>query len=252
MDAVAGSPPPPVAVEPPADRVPPRGRRAPRWSAGHVLMLVAGLTAAVGTWALLRAADATVPVAVAATPLRAGQPVAPADFDFVSIHADEALLATLLAPGQIEGVAGWVATTAVEPGELVSRGMLRSPAAPAQLRAMSVPVAAERAAGGALAAGDRIDVIEVRGGIARYVASDLQVLAVGQQRSGLAGAVTAGGFAVVVAVDDADALRLAAAIDAGGIHVVRATGAGRTAQQPYDPAASLPAPADRQGGGGGA
>jgi hypothetical protein len=45
----------------------------------------------------------------------------------------------LVDPAALGRFSGWVATRTIEPGELLSRGDLRPPAAPSALRAMSIP-----------------------------------------------------------------------------------------------------------------
>jgi Flp pilus assembly protein CpaB len=90
---------------------------------------------------------------------------------------------------------------------------------------MSIPVEAAHAVGGALAAGDRLDVIEVdEGGQARYVVSGVEVLAVNRPDSGVIGAAGSSS-SLTVAVDARQALRLAAAIRGQRFEVVRSTGA---------------------------
>ena len=89
---------------------------------------------------------------------------------------------------------------------------------------MSVPVDPEHAVGGALRVGDRVDVIEVQEDRATYVAIGLEVIGINESGSG--GALDGlGSYSVTVAVDDATALRLAAAIRADRFELVRSTGA---------------------------
>jgi Flp pilus assembly protein CpaB len=90
---------------------------------------------------------------------------------------------------------------------------------------MSIPVEAAHAVGGALAVGDRLDVIQVdEGGQARYVVSGAEVLAVNRPDSGVIGAA-ASSSSLTVAVDARQALRLAAAIRGQRFELVRSTGA---------------------------
>lgn len=227
---------------PPAESVGPAAswrasrRLAARVSTGHVLMVVCGVAAALLVFVAIRSADHTVQVAVAAEQLRAGQRIGATSFAYTPVHADDAVLATLIHPAAAEQLVGWIVTTAVEPGDLISRRMLRAPQAAAAQRAMSIPIAANRAAGGRLSPGDVIDVVEVLDGTARYVVTGVEVLEVHQGGQGLAAAATGGGFALSVAVDDASALRLSAAIEHGAIHIVRSTGAGLADQPAYTPA----------------
>lgn len=210
---------PPAAPAPAARRV--RGRV----SLGHVVMLVAALLAGLLNYSLLRSRDTTVDVIVAAEPLLAGQPVAASAFRTTGVRVDDALRSTLLEPDALAGLDGWVAVTAVQPGELVRASDLRAPAAPGAQRAMSIPVDPAHAAGGALAPGDRVDVIEVVEGVASYVLTDAAVLATSGGPTGSGGLGALGSFTLTVAVDDGSALALAAAMDGDALEVVRSTGA---------------------------
>jgi hypothetical protein len=100
---------------------------------------------------------------------------------------------------------------------------VRDPSGPAGLRSMSVPIDAEHAVGGDLAAGDRIDLIVVDDDGPRYVLASAEVLTVSS--IGELGALASGDFFLVVAVDAKQALGVAAAIRDGRIEVVRSTGA---------------------------
>ena len=94
---------------------------------------------------------------------------------------------------------------------------------------MSLAVPAASAAGGALTAGDVVDVI-AGGEDARYVVAAAPVLAVGGEGGlGLGGTQ---GLVVTLAVDDDEALRLAAAIAGGDVQLVRATGAPPVGEDP--------------------
>jgi Flp pilus assembly protein CpaB len=90
---------------------------------------------------------------------------------------------------------------------------------------MSIPVESAHAVGGSLAAGDRVDVIQVdEDGQARYVVSSAQVLAANRPDSGVIGAAS-GASSITVAVDARQALKLAAAIRSQRFEIVRSTGA---------------------------
>lgn len=207
-----------LAVQPSPGRVP---RRRP----GTVLapMLVAGLLLGLATYMVLRDQDVTYRVAVAAADLRAGSVVSTESFRLVETKVADELAAGLLHADDLAQVEGWVAAKTVSAGELVSRGDLRPPSAPRELRAMSLPIERERAAGGDLSRGDRVDVIAVVDGRALYVAADLEVLAVASSRGD--GALQAPGrFFVTVAVDEDAALALARALEVGAVSVLRSTG----------------------------
>jgi Flp pilus assembly protein CpaB len=171
----------------------------------------------------LRDRDATVMVAVAARPLAVGAVLTADALRMVPVAADFEGLSSLVAEAQLATMEGWVLGRSVPPGGLIERTMLVEPGASSGLRSMSVPVAAEHANGGSIAAGDRVDVISVVDGAASYVAVGLEVLAISERQGGSLGGL--GSSYIVVAVDEGQALRLAEAIDAGSIEVVRSTGA---------------------------
>jgi Flp pilus assembly protein CpaB len=211
---------PPTMVGPPPLR---RPRVGSRLSGGHLLMLVAALLAMLLNFSLLRASDTRVRVAVAATPLRAGAAVDPSSFSFVEVDVGDELLPTLLDPERARSVHGWVAAHDLARGELVGTADLRRPSAPAQQRAMSIPIDPSHAVGGELQPGDRVDVIEVASEGAAYILDAAEVIAVsGRATSGLG---SLEGFSVTVAVDEAEALRIAAAIRAEAVEIIRSTGA---------------------------
>lgn len=194
-----------------------------RVSAGHVVMLVAALLAIVLNAALLRANAQTVPVAVAAADIRAGALVEPATFRFTHVRVDADLLASLVTPQSARALTGWVATAALPAGAIVRTSDLRPPSAPAAARAMSLPVTPEHAVGGAIAVGDRVDVIDVRDGEASYVTTGAEVLDV---TTGARGALPSlGGMSITIAVDSETALRLAVALRSESLEIVRSTGA---------------------------
>jgi hypothetical protein len=97
---------------------------------------------------------------------------------------------------------------------------------------MSLPVPVEHAAGGSLVAGDRVDVIAVSDGVAGFVAVDLEVTSVADGASGAIGTVSS--YHLVVNVDSDEALRLAEALAAGPVEIVRATGAERIEEASSD------------------
>lgn len=97
---------------------------------------------------------------------------------------------------------------------------------------MSLPIPIEHAAGGLLSPGDLVDVIAVSDGVAEYVAQGLPVSSVADQAGGALGAGAP--YHVVVAVDDEQALMLAAAMAGGSIEVIESTGASRTSGRAPD------------------
>ncbi len=225
---------PQAAPDPPTAAPAARSNRL-RPSGGHLLIGLAALTAVVANYAALRSLDATVPVVTAVEAVTAGAAVGAEAFAVTEVRAPDALLATLVTPAELDELVGHVAVHDLEPGDPLRASDLRRPAAPDGSRAMSLPIPAEHAVGGRLVAGDRVDVIAVRDGRAAYLVTAAPVLAVpdGDVRAGL-GALQA--FAVTLAVDDAEALRLAAALRTGDLEVIRSTGAPPVAAATSGPA----------------
>jgi hypothetical protein len=81
----------------------------------------------------------------------------------------------------------------------------------------------EHAAGATVVVGDRVDVISIIGDAPTFVATDLEVVGVGEASQ--TGLTVAGPYHVVVAVDTEQALALAKAIAEGSVEVLRSTGA---------------------------
>jgi Flp pilus assembly protein CpaB len=126
----------------------------------------------------------------------------------------------------------WVTTRPVAEDEPLTAQALASDLPDDGLRAMSLPVPREHAAGGDLRAGDRVDVLGViEGSDVDYAATNIEVLAVSEARSGAVGARPSE-FSITVAVDETQARLLARALAAGNVEVVRSTGAAPIAAGP--------------------
>ena len=213
---------------------PPKRSLLSRLSLGHVIMVVAGLAAFLLVFSVLRTRDETYQIATAVAELRAGTTVTEGAFSYARLGAgDRNVLGSFLSPVQVERAIeeGWVVTRTVPAGDPVRMSDFRTEADPSELRAMSIPIDRGHAVGGVLQAGDVIDVIVVRKGVAGYVATGVEVLDVAGADSQFGA-----GFSVTVAVDGSASLRLASALRDGTIELVRATGA--SALDPlgfYDP-----------------
>jgi Flp pilus assembly protein CpaB len=223
----------PARPDPRPPERPRRRRVTSRLSAGHVVMIVAGLMAALANLAVIRSGSETVPVLVAREDIPLGATVTADQLRTVDARLDAGVLATLVLPGDVAagGLDGQVTATTIPAGSPVRRTDLR-PAATSEpgLRRMAVPVRREAAVGGALAVDDRIDVIQVVDGIPRYVVADARVLAVPESGTGALGAT--GSFYVTIGVDTDTALCLSAAIEAGGLTIVLSTGQEPVATEP--------------------
>jgi Flp pilus assembly protein CpaB len=202
---------------------PPRRPLRSRVSTGHLVMIVAGLVAVVTNYALLRADDGAA-VALARGELPAGEPVSVDAFRLVTVDLDDGVLATLVRPDDLASLEGAVPRVTIPAGALVRHADLRTGSSLDGRRAMSFPVEPAHAAGGVLDVGDRVDVIGIRDGVARYLVAGAEVLNVPSAGAGagLGGLQT---FSVTIAVDDAEALQVALAVREGAVAVVRSTGA---------------------------
>lgn len=220
-----------MAVQAPSrgarDATPLRSRRRilSALSAGHLVMIVAGLSGILLTLAFLRSADRRVEVAVAALDLHAGTAVDGGDVRYERVRMDGDLLDTVLQRDDVADLDGAVATETIRAGELISRTDVRSAAARSGLRAVSIPIEPARAVNGDLRPGDRVDVLLAAEQQVAIVVAGAEVLDVSDPDArGALGDVNEQ-FTVTLAVDATEAQLLAAAITDGDILIARATGA---------------------------
>lgn len=193
-----------------------------RWSIGHAAVAVAAILAFVANLAFLRSQDDATAVVVAARAIEAGEVVERDALSTTMLRADAGLLATLLTSP--EGLEGRVARRSLGAGELVGAADLLEGTAPDGLASMSIPIDPSHAAGGAIRAGDRVDVVDVNGeGAAGYVVRDVAVLGVSSSSSGALAA--AGRDHLVLGLDEEQVLAVAEAIADGEVEVVVTTGA---------------------------
>jgi Flp pilus assembly protein CpaB len=164
----------------------------------------------------------TVLIAVAGHDIQPGQQVTSADLRRVAVPADSPLL-NALAGADTVGLPGLIAAHRITAGAPIAKGDLLGAAGGIGRRSMSVPVPIERANGGDLSPGDRIDVIDTSGGQPSYVANDLEVLTVVDSNTG--GLTDRAAFSVSVSVDADQALAVAGALAGGKVDLVRSTGA---------------------------
>jgi Flp pilus assembly protein CpaB len=202
-----------------------RRRLASRLSAGHLVMIVAGLVGMLLTLALLRNADERVEVAVAAHDLRAGDVVGNGDFQYERVRMDDDLLGTVLRRDDVARLEGAIAVRAVGAGELISRSAVRPAAAPSGLRAVSIPIDRARAVNGQLVAGDRVDVLLAAEAEVAVVVAGAEVLDVSDPAGGAALGSVDEQFTVTLAVDARGSQLLTAAITDGDLLLARSTGA---------------------------
>jgi Flp pilus assembly protein CpaB len=235
-----------------SSKLPIRPRRSllSRFSTAHGLMALSALLTFVLVVSATKGSDARLRVAAARTDLPAGAAITREALREVEVPADAELARATVRWDQI-GVGDRVAAHPIAAGDLLRPSDLAGPGVGAtQLRAMSVPVKRERAVGGMLRVGDRVDVVDVVDGSARWIVTGAQVIEVPAppSSSGLARDVSAL-YHVVVEVDADQALALAEALTHDTVSVVRSTGApppqaGKASPAPpAASAASVPAAA---------
>jgi len=189
---------------------------------GHVVMIVAAILALIFNIAVLRSRDATVEVMVANGDIPAGATLNRSHFSTAVVPADDLLTSRFVVADDIESAVGQLATRAIADGDPILESDLLIVNNRGGLRAMSVPIDQGRAVGGALRAGDSVDIVLVQDGVATYIATGVEVLHVPNSDTNALGART--GYAPTLAVDATQALRIASALDIGDVHLVRATG----------------------------
>jgi pilus assembly protein CpaB len=198
-------------------RVSPVGRRV---AAAVVAAIVAGVAFLVVT-----ADRAGTQVAVAARDIQAGQVFEDSLVRYVDVRVPASVRSRLVATAQVAGLRGQAALRPIAKGSLVEATDFAPPNAGPARQAMSFPVEIERAMGGALRPGDRVDVID---GVASnntqpsYALVGAEVVAVREGSGGGLGAT--GKYWITVTVDSDGALRLAAAVAHGAVSLVRTAG----------------------------
>lgn len=222
-------PPPPTAL--------PRPRRV-RVPSSLLVAAVAGILAIIGFLVLTGGAKG-VPVAVAARDLAGLQAVTADDIRFVNVDAPADTLAGLVRRPDLDRIIGQLSVHPIAAGTVLSLSHFTPASTTAQQRAMSLPVEPGHAVGGALRKGDVVDVVDASGDQPVYVATDARVLEAGAAGGDAKVGSLSGRYSVTIAVDDREALAVSAAISAGKIEVIRATGAPPITPAP--PAPTRPA-----------
>jgi Flp pilus assembly protein CpaB len=194
-----------------------------RPSLSHIAIALAALLAFSLNYLALQNRDATSLVAIAATPLAEGTQFGPETVRLEALPADFTGIDHLIVEEDVAALEGFIVARSMAEGEPIGRSDLIRPGADGGLRAMSIPVPMEHAAGATVVVGDRVDVISMIGDAPTFVATDLEVVSVGEASQ--TGLTVAGPYHVVVAVDTEQALALARAIDEGSVEILRSTGA---------------------------
>jgi Flp pilus assembly protein CpaB len=194
-----------------------------RPSLSHIAIALAALLAFGLNFLALQNREATSLVAVAAAPLAEGTQFGLESVRLESLPADFAGIEHLVVEEDVATLEGWIVARSMAEGEPIGRSDLIRPGAEGGLRTMSIPVPMEHAAGATVVVGDRVDVISMVGDSPAFVATDLEVVSVGESTQ--TGLTVAGPYHVVVAVDTEEALALARAITEGSVELLRSTGA---------------------------
>jgi Flp pilus assembly protein CpaB len=194
-----------------------------RPSLSHIVIALATLLAFGLNYLALQNRNATSLVAIAASPLAEGTQFGAESVRLESLPADFAGLDHLVVEEDVAALEGWIVARSMAEGEPIGRSDLIRPGADGGLRTMSIPVPMEHAAGATVVVGDRVDVISMVADAPSFVATDLEVVSVGEASQ--TGLTVAGPYHVVVAVDTRQALALAKAIAEGSVEVLRSTGA---------------------------
>ena len=199
--------------------------RGSRFSGGHWLVMLVGLLAVVMNFAALQDRTELLSVALLAQDIAVGSTISANDLIAVETGLGSPHSDGMISGGEISAVLGMVATRSLHSGEFAYATDFRNAAAPSALRAFAIPIEPVSAVGGAVAVTDRIDVIQAFEGVARYLALNLEVIAIPAVDDR---GIGTSGFHVTVAIDAETALILAKALDEGGVSLVRSTGASPT------------------------
>jgi Flp pilus assembly protein CpaB len=199
---------------------------AARFSAGHVVMLLAGALGVLLTLSALHTAAHADAVVVAAHDLVPGTTLQSGDLRIAQIRADRSVLAETFRRAALPALRGEVITALVPEGALLTRGSVQNARSNAAARVMSFALPRAHAVDGHLAGGDRVDIVAVDHDSARasYVMTNVEVVAVDSSGGGpLSGSSDEVTLSVAVAAEEAP--RLAAALEAKVVSLIRATGA---------------------------
>lgn len=178
------------------------------------------------------------PVAVATRPIVGGEALTPRDFRFIDATLPAQARSRMLGRAEVAAIVGQVARHSIDEGALVAKADVAAAAAPSRQRAVSVPLDPERAVGGRLTRGDVVDVVDATSGEGIYIVTDAEVLDVGiESGSRSSASSTSGRYAVTLAVDEREALRVSAAVNSDKVYLVRSTGAPTATAAPPTTAA---------------
>jgi len=196
-------------------------RTGPNISSSWVVMVLSGLIAMIVFLFTTNQVTNKVQVVVAASDIETGQQVTAADFKTVSVTLDSPLLNRLILAADSKNYVGSTAAGPIGSGDFISKSQLREAATTNGLNAMSIPVDPTHAAGGNLARGDRVDILDESTG--SYAARGIEVIDVKNGNGG--GALSASeSFHITVAVTADQAISIGTALKNQKLDVIRSTG----------------------------
>lgn len=191
-----------------------------RTALGLILFLISLLS---GSF-VLRSAEAGAPVWAAARDLPEGGSIGPGDLESVTVDLPRSQLAAYLTSSS--SLTDSVLLRPLRRGELVPAGWVTE-ASSGSTRLIAIPITEEHAVGGALRAGDRVDIfatLRAAGGSARtaLLVQDAEVEGLLRSEALVVEGETFGG--ITLSVPPEEAARIAFAIRTAEIDVVRVEG----------------------------
>lgn len=214
---------PVTTADSPLAAVPTAAKRGARFPTSMWVAVVFALVAGVLVLRVTR--NPVIQAAVAARPLLAGEVLQVADVRYADIGATGTVADSLLRPADITAMVGRQLKEPINEGEMLTKSDLVEQGQVLALRAMSIPIEPTHAAGGTLTRTDTVDVVDSSGLAPVFVVVGARVLEVGAPEGGSRIGGSGSKYSVTIAVDEASALRLAAAITADKVDIVRSTGA---------------------------
>ena len=212
-------------------------------SIAHLAIAGSALVGGGLTIRLLASADARVEVAVLAEALPAGSALPDRAIRWEPIRIDDSAADAVVTRSELASLRMKVTAQPLVSGTFLSgHHFVPVTSGGGTLAEMSIAVDRSRAVGGALVAGDRIDVLaaETVDGSGR-VADDLEVVAVDRGDDGpLGGSLDK--MIVTLSVTRTQAVSLAAAVRAGEIDLIKTTGLGPASDLPSKPVTEGEAP----------
>src|SRR4051812_28765256 len=129
-------------------------------SGAWIVMVLAALVAAAVFLVVTQQQSERIEVVALRGNVPTGSPVSVGDMVPAKVNVDDRQLQKLIRYSQRNQYNGWIASYAMEGGELLNKSAIKQPATANGLRSMSIPIKENRAVSGDLSAGDHIDVYD--------------------------------------------------------------------------------------------